>query len=207
MLLMTLEQQLLGPVPDLQSRGQDEITWLPGLHEAFPPEATRKHLSYLLTQDLIRLQADSLFEGFEKGVFGSVVNLYLFIVVSRLLCNRAEPVVGHFSGDRGRLSLFATADDLDASTFEPVEESFQSGAGHCANLVPADHTGNELLPYPFRRPVRLANPSEEAVVGLGLDAPGPHLFGQAMGRSDNEGTLLAEELDRSRGFAAAPAAA
>ena len=43
---MTLEQQILGQVPDLQSRGQDEITWLPGLLEAFPPEATRKHLSY-----------------------------------------------------------------------------------------------------------------------------------------------------------------
>ena len=126
---MTLEQQLLGPVPDLQSRGQDEITWLPDLHEAFPPEATRKHLSYLLTLDLIRLQADSLFEGLEKGVFGSVVNLYLFVVVGRLLCNRAKPVVGHFSGDRGRLSLVGTADDLDASTLEPVEESFQGGAG------------------------------------------------------------------------------
>ena len=98
---MTLEQQLLGPVPDLQSRGQDKITCLPGLHKAFPPEATLKHLSYLLTLDLIRLQADSLFEGLEKGVFGSVVNLYLFKVVGRLLCNRAEPLVGHFSGDRG----------------------------------------------------------------------------------------------------------
>ena len=91
---MTLEQQFLGPVPDFQSRGQDEITWLPGLHEAFPPGATRKHLSYLLTLNLIGLQADSLFEGLEKGAFGSVVNLYLFIVVGRLLCNRAKPVVG-----------------------------------------------------------------------------------------------------------------
>ena len=95
---MALEPQLLDPVPDLQSRGQDEMTWLPGLHEAFPPETTRKRLSYLLTLDLIRLQADSLFEGLEKGVFGSVVNLYLFIVVGRLLCNRVEPVVGHFTG-------------------------------------------------------------------------------------------------------------
>ena len=140
---MALEQQLLGPVPDLQSRGQDEITWLPGLHEAFPHKTTRKRLSYLLTLDLIRLQADSLFEGLEKGVFGSVVNLYLLIVVCRLLCNRAKPVVGHFSGDRGWLPLVATADDLDASTLESVEESFQGGAGHCADLVPDNHTGNE----------------------------------------------------------------
>ena len=139
---MRLEQQLLGPVPDLQSRGQDDITWLPGLHEVYPPEATRKHFSYLLTLEFIRLQSDSLFEGLEKGVFGSVVNLYLFIVVGRLLCNRAKPVVRRFSGNRGRLSLVATADDLDASTLEPVEESFQGGAGHCADLVPDDHIGN-----------------------------------------------------------------
>ena len=65
--IMTLEQQLLGPVPDLQSRAQDKITWLPGFHKAFPPEATRKHISYFLTLDLIRLQADSLFQGLEKG--------------------------------------------------------------------------------------------------------------------------------------------
>ena len=183
---MALEQQLLGPVPDLQSRGQDEITWLPGLHEAFPPETTRKRLSYLLTLDLIRLQADSLFEGLEKGVFGSLVNLYLFIVVCWLLCNRAKPVVGHFSGNRGWLSLVTKADDPDASTLEPVEESFQGEAGHCADLVPDDHTGNELPPHPFRCPLRLATPAEEAVVGLGLDAPGPHLFGQPMGRGEDE---------------------
>ena len=177
------------------------------LHEAFPTEATRKHLSYLLTLDLIRLQADSLFEVLEKGVFGSAVNLYLFIVVGRLLCNRAEPVVGHFFGNRGRLSLVATADDLDALTLEQVEKSFQGGAGQCSDLVPDDHTGNELLPHPFRRPLRLATPSEEAVVGLGLGAPGPHLFSQAMGLGEDEGISLAEELNRLRGFAAAPAAA
>ena len=115
--------------------------------------------------------------------------------------------MGHFSGDRRRLSLVATAYDLNASTLEPVEESFQGGAGHCADLVPDDHTGNELLPHPFRRPFRLATPSEEAVVGLGLDAPGPHLFGQAMGRGQEQGISLAEELDHSRCFAAVPAAA
>ena len=144
------------------------MTWPPGLHAPFPPEATRKHLSYLLTLDLIRLQAGSLFESLEKGVFGSVDNLYLFIVVGRLLCNRAKPVVGHVSGDRGRLSPVATADDLDASTLEPVEESFQGGAGHCADLVPNDHTGNELLPHPFRRPLRLATPGRS-----GPGRPGP----------------------------------
>ena len=136
-----------------------------------------------------------------------MVNLYLFIVVGRLLYNRAEPVVGHFSGDRGRLSLVATADDLNASHLEPVQESFEGWAGHCADLVPNEHTGNELPPHPCRRPLRVATPSEEAVVGLGLDAAGPHLFGQAMGRCEDEGITLAEELDRSRGFAAAPAAA
>ena len=115
--------------------------------------------------------------------------------------------MGHFSGDRGRLSLVATADDLNASHLEPVQESFEGWAGHCADLVPNEHTGNELPPHPCRRPLRVATPSEEAVVGLGLDAAGPHLFGQAMGRCEDEGITLAEELDRSRGFAAAPAAA
>ena len=137
--------------------------------------------------DTIRLQADLLFEGLEKGIFGSVVNLYLFVVDGRSLCNRAKPVVEHFYGDRGRLSLVATADNLDASTLGPVEESFQGGARHCADLVPDDHTGNELLPHTFRRPLHLDTPSEGAVVGLGLDAPGPHLFGQAMGRGDGSG--------------------
>ena len=115
--------------------------------------------------------------------------------------------MGHFSGNRGRLSLVATAEDLDASIREPVEESFQGGAVHCADLVRDDNLGNELLPHPCRRPLRLATPSEEAVVGLDVDAPGPHLFGQAMGWGEDEGISLAEELNRSRGFAAAPAAA
>ena len=97
--------------------------------------------------------------------------------------------MGHSSGDRGRLSLVATADDLDASILEPVEESFQGGAGHCADLVPDDHTGNELLPHPFRLLLRLATPTEEVVVGLGLYAPGPHLFGQAIGRGEDKGFL------------------
>ena len=131
-----------------------------------------------------------------------MVYLDLFVIGDML----AEPVVWHFSGDWGRLPLVATADDLDAPTLEPVEEGFQSGAGHCADLVPDDHTGNEFLSHPFGRPVRLAAPAEEAVIGLGLDAPGPHLFGQAMGRGEDEGVSGTGELDRSRGFAAAPAA-
>ena len=179
-----------------------EITRLPGLHEAFPPKATRKRLSYLTVLGLIWLQTDGLFEGFQKGVFGSVVYFDLFVIVGKL----AEPVVWHFSGDWGRLSLVATADDLDAPTLQPVEEGFQNGAGHCADLVPDDHTGNEFLSHPFGRPFCLATPAEEAMIGLGLNAPGPHLFGQAMGRGEDEEISGTEELDRSRGFAAAPAA-
>ena len=44
------------------------------------------------------------------------------------------------------------------------------------------------------------------MIGLGLDATGPHLFGQAMGRGEDEGASGTEELDRSSGFAAASAA-
>ena len=196
---MALEQQPLGPVANLLPRGQDEITWLPGLHEAFPPEATRKRLSHLLALGFIWLQTDSLLEGLEKGVFGSVVYLDLFVIGGMV----AE---WHFSGDWGWLPLVATADDLDAPTLESVEEGFQSGAGHCADLVPDDHTGNEFLSHPLGRPVGLAAPAEETVIGLGLDAPGPHLFGQEMGRGEDEGVSGTDELDRSLGFAAAPAA-
>ena len=191
---MALEQQPLGPVVNLLPRGQDEITWLPGL----PLEATRKRLSHLSALGLVWLQTDLLLEGLEKGVFGSVVYLDLFVIGGML----AEPVVWHFSGDWGQLPLIATADDL----LEPVEEGFQSGAGHCADLVPDGDTGNEFLSHPLGRPVDLAAPAEEAVLGLGLDAPGPHLFGQAMGRGEDEGVSGTEELDRSRGFPAAPAA-
>ena len=146
---MALEQQPLGPVANLLPRGQDEITWLPGLHAAFPPEETRKRLSHLSALDPVVLKADSLLEGLEKRVFGSVVYLDLFVIGSM----PAEPVVWHFSGDLGRLPLVAAADDLNAPTLKPVEEGFQSGAGHCADLVPDDHTGNELLSNPFGRPL------------------------------------------------------
>ena len=172
-----------------------------GFHEAFPPEATRKRLSHSPTLYSVWLEANILFEGLEEGVFSSVVYLDLLVIVGML----AEPVVWHFFGDWGRLPLVAAADDLDAPTLDPVEEGFQSVAGHCAD-VPYYQTGNKVLSYPFGRPVCLAAPAEEAVIGLGLDAPGPHLFRQTVGRGDNEGFSGAEELDRSRGFAAAPAA-
>ena len=67
---MALEQQPLGPVANLLPRGQDEITWLPGLHEALPPEATRKRLSHSPTPYSVWLEANILFEGLEGGVFG-----------------------------------------------------------------------------------------------------------------------------------------
>ena len=90
-------------------------------------------------------------------------------------------------------------------TWAPRPSSQSRKVSSVADLVPEYHMGNELLPHSFRRPLRPATLSEEAMVGLGLDAPGPHLLGQAMG--EDEGISLAEELDRSRGFVAAPAAA
>ena len=116
----------------------------------------------------------------------AVVYLDLLVIVGMF----AESVVWHFSGDCGWLSLVAAADDLDAPTLEPVEESFESGARHCADLVPYDQTGNKLLSHPFGRPVCLAAPAEEAVIGLGLDAPRLHLFRQTVGRGEDEGFLV-----------------
>lgn len=94
-------------------------------------------------------QADSLFEGIDKAVFGSVINLDLFIVAGML----EEPVVRHFSGDKRWLPLVATADALDIPTLEPVEKGFQGGAEHCADLDPDDYTGNEFLLHIFGRPL------------------------------------------------------
>ena len=125
---MGLEQQPLGLVVNLLPLGQDEITWLPGPHEAFPAEATRKGLLHLSALDPVGLKADSLLKGLEKRVFGSVVYLDLFIIGGL----PADPVMWHFSGDWRQLPQDATADDLDAPSLEPVEEGFQSGAGHCA---------------------------------------------------------------------------
>ena len=51
-----------------------------------------------------------------------------------------------------------------------------------------------------------ARVTEEAVIGLGPDPRGSHLFGQTMGRGEDEGVSGTEELDRSGGFAADPAA-
>ena len=198
---MALEQQLLGPVTDLQSRDQDEITCLPGLHEAFPPEATRKRLSYLLALNLVGLQADPLFEVLEKGVLCPMIHLDILVLIGGV----AEPLVRHFSGDWRWLPLVTTADDLDATTLEPVKEDLQRGAGYREFLVPDNHPGNELLPNPFGRPFCLATQAE-VVIGLSLDFPAPHFFRQSMGRSEEKRIPLAEELDRSRGLAGAPAA-
>ena len=112
----------------------------------------------------------------------------------------------HFSSDWEQLPLVATAVDLDAPTLQPAKEGFKGRAGHRANPIPDDHTGYKFPPHPFGRPLCLTSPIEEAAIGLGLDTPDPHLFGQAMGRDINEGISLAKELDRSRGLAAAPAA-
>ena len=121
----------------------------PGLHETSPPEATRKRLSHLSALNLVWPQTDSLFQGPEKRVFGPVVYLDLFVVGGA----PAEPVVWHFSGDRRRLPLVAAADDRDALALEPVEEDFQCGAGHCADLVPDTDTGDHLLSHLFGRPL------------------------------------------------------
>ena len=108
----------------------------------------------------------------------------------------AESLVRHFFGDWRWLPLVTTADDMDAATLKTIKEDLQRGAGYRAYLDPDDHPANELLPHPFGRPFFLATPAE-AVIGLGLDAKGPHFFRQSMGRSEDDKIPLAEELDRS----------
>ena len=88
------------------------------------------------------MQADSLFEGLEKVVFGLPRPIH-----SSLNARGASRAA--FLRRLGRLPPVATADDLDASTLERVEEDFQSGAGHCADLVPDDGDHDVLPPSVF----------------------------------------------------------
>ena len=73
--------------------------------------------------------------------------------------------------------------------------------------MPAYQMWDEARKLFAASPSRKRHP-EEAVVAkdLGLDTPGPHLFGQVMGRGEDKGVSGTDELDPSRGFAAAPAA-
>ena len=79
----------------------------------------------------------------------------------------------HFSGDWGPLPLVATA---DAPTLEPVEEGFQSGTGHCADLgvVPDD-----LLAWFCRCPRRRLHGDRISVPFFRASSP----FGRSSGRS------------------------
>ncbi|MEW8689414.1 MAG: hypothetical protein AB2556_26620, partial [Candidatus Thiodiazotropha sp.] len=121
----------------------------------FPPVAgSACHISWHWT--LSRCRQIRFLRALRAGSF-AVIYLYLFIVVGML----REPVVRHFSGNLLPLPLVSTADDLDVSTLQPVEEGFQSGAGHCADLFPDDHARDELVTCPVRGPLSLATPMEE----------------------------------------------
>ena len=73
---------------------RSEITWLPGLQEEFPTEATRKRLLHLSALDPVELKRIRFLRA-----FGSVVYLDPFLIGGM----PAEPVVWHFSGDLGQL--------------------------------------------------------------------------------------------------------
>ena len=103
--------------------------------------------------------------------------------------------------------MVAIADDLDASTLEPVEESFQGRAGHCADLVPDDHTGNELLPHPFQASTPSCHSNGRSCGRSGPGRPWPASLWPGDGSGEDKRISLAEELERSRGFAAVPAVA
>ena len=131
-----------------------------------------------------------------------MVDSDLFVVVAALL----EPVVGWFPRNGRWLPLVTAANNLNASLVKPVEEGLEHGPGDRADLVPDDHPGDVLLTHAVRRPLSLARPPEEAVVRLCVDAPGPHLLGQAMGWGEDERLPPAEQLNGSRGLAGTSAA-
>ena len=78
----------------------------------------------------------------------------------------------------------------------------------CLEQLGDDHTASRLYGSKVFRhstsPPRAAVP-EEAVVSLCVDAPGPHLLGQAMGWGEDERLPPAEQLDGSRGLTGASA--
>lgn len=130
-----------------------------------------------------------------------MINLDLFIVAAADKHRSRSQSCGISSVISG-----GCPDELDAPTLEPAKEGFQGGVGHRAGLVQDDHIGNDFLPHPFRRPLCMTTPAEEAVIGLGLDAPGPNLFGQTIGLGEDKGISLAKQLNPSRRFAAPSAA-
>ena len=107
-----------------------------------------------------------------------------------LLCGRPWPLHSSWHAPRanhvvflwqlGLAAIGLTADYLDASALEPVKQGFQYGAKHCADLIPDDHMGNELLSHPFEHPFCLATWAEEAVIGLGLHSSGLYILCWAM---------------------------
>ena len=104
-----------------------------------------------------------------------MVDFNLLVVVSLL----PQPVTWHVASNRRWLTMVAAADDLDASVFEPVKEGLKDRPGNSADLVPHDHA------RAFSCPLSLTAPAEEAVIALGFDPSGPHLFGQAMSRCED----------------------
>jgi len=94
--------------------------------------------------------------------------LRVLVVVSLL----PQPVTWHVASNRRWLTMVA-------SVFEPVKEGLKDGPGNSADLVPHDHA------RAFSCPLSLTAPAEEAVIALGFDPSGPHLFGQAMSRCED----------------------
>ena len=149
----------------------------------------------------VRLETYTPFEGFEGIVLCSVVSLDLFIVV----CSMSQPVMWHLTNYWRWLTLITATNDLDTPVFEPAKEGLKYRPGHSTDLVPNNHMRDVLLAHPFRGPLSLATPPEEAVISLGLDPPSSHLFCQTMCRGEDQGVSDTEELNRSRGFATSSA--
>ena len=102
--------------------------------------------------------------------------------------------------------MIAAADNLDVPAHKSVKKGLKNVPGHCADLVPNDDSWDELLAHPFWRPVVFATPPKQAVVRLRFRPPGPHLFGETVGRDRHEGFSHPEEIYRSCGFSAASTA-
>ena len=91
------------------------------------------------------------------------------------------------------------ADNLNTPKVQPVQECLEDILRDRCNLVPDDHTGDELLAHPVGRPISLPAPTEEAVVGLRIDTTLPHLLSKPVCGDEDERLSPAEQFDGPRG--------
>jgi hypothetical protein len=80
---MSLERRPLCSITDLLAASQDEVARPPGLYKSIPSQAGGEGLSHLLALNLVRLEADALFQCLESRVLSSSSSSSFYGVLAR----------------------------------------------------------------------------------------------------------------------------